>query len=122
MREAIRDLLWANNGVAVDRARATAALDAAALRAQLAVRFRGTGMAVFEAGDPAGNALANLLSPVAALLGTDAWARLKACRLETCGWAFYDSARNRSRAWCSMEVCGNRAKARAYRSRRRLAP
>jgi hypothetical protein len=33
-------------------------------------------------------------------------------------WAFYDHARNRSRTWCSMDACGNRAKARAYRARR----
>ncbi|MGZ8667616.1 MAG: CGNR zinc finger domain-containing protein, partial [Solirubrobacterales bacterium] len=28
-------------------------------------------------------------------------------------------SRNRSRTWCSMEVCGNRAKTRSYRHRRR---
>jgi predicted RNA-binding Zn ribbon-like protein len=45
------------------------------------------------------------------------WSRLEACRAETCRWTFYDQARNRSRAWCSMEVCGNRAKVRRYRRR-----
>ena len=40
------------------------------------------------------------------------FARLKACREHTCEWAFYDHSRNRSATWCSMEVCGNRAKAR----------
>ena len=30
---------------------------------------------------------------------------------------FYDQSRNRSRAWCSMEVCGNREKARSFRVR-----
>ena len=28
-----------------------------------------------------------------------------------CGYLFYDTSRNRSRRWCSMESCGNRAKA-----------
>ena len=43
--------------------------------------------------------------------------RLSACRDENCRVAFYDKSRNRSRAWCSMEVCGNREKARSFRQR-----
>jgi predicted RNA-binding Zn ribbon-like protein len=45
------------------------------------------------------------------------WSRLKACRSDTCQWAFIDNARNRSRQWCDMAVCGNREKARRFRSR-----
>jgi predicted RNA-binding Zn ribbon-like protein len=45
------------------------------------------------------------------------WRKLKACRSDTCRYAFIDNARNRSRQWCSMEVCGNREKARTFRSR-----
>jgi predicted RNA-binding Zn ribbon-like protein len=47
------------------------------------------------------------------------WARVKLCAAETCRWAFLDESRNRSRSWCSMETCGNRAKARSFRSRAR---
>jgi CGNR zinc finger/Putative stress-induced transcription regulator len=43
--------------------------------------------------------------------------RLKICPADNCRWAFYDTSRNRSRQWCSMKVCGNRAKARAHRQR-----
>src|SRR3954453_16670359 len=43
--------------------------------------------------------------------------RVKICPADDCRWAFYDTSRNRSRQWCSMEVCGNRAKARAHRER-----
>ena len=43
--------------------------------------------------------------------------RVKICPADDCRWAFYDTSRNRSRHWCSMEVCGNRAKARAHRER-----
>jgi len=51
----------------------------------------------------------------AATAGT--WARLKCCPGQRCGWAFYDrSAASRSR-WCSMQICGARAKMRAYRDR-----
>jgi len=45
------------------------------------------------------------------------WTRLKICPADTCLWAFYDQSRNRSRSWCSMRVCGNREKARAWRER-----
>lgn len=43
--------------------------------------------------------------------------RVKICPADNCREAFYDTSRNRSRQWCSMEVCGNRAKARSYRIR-----
>ncbi|MEU7283082.1 CGNR zinc finger domain-containing protein [Streptomyces sp. NPDC045431] len=53
---------------------------------------------------------------VAAADGT--WLRLKACEAADCLWAYYDrSPAGRSR-WCSMSVCGARAKMRAYRARR----
>lgn len=43
------------------------------------------------------------------------WGRLKGCA--ECGWAFFDRSRNRSARWCSMTICGNRTKNRAYRRR-----
>jgi Conserved protein containing a Zn-ribbon-like motif, possibly RNA-binding len=43
------------------------------------------------------------------------WVRLKACR--NCHWSFYDYSPNRSATWCSMQLCGNRTKTRAYRRR-----
>jgi predicted RNA-binding Zn ribbon-like protein len=45
------------------------------------------------------------------------WQRVKICPADDCRWAFYDESRNRSRNWCSMRVCGNREKARAWRER-----
>lgn len=45
------------------------------------------------------------------------WGRLKVCTSESCRWAFYDTTRNRSRSWCSMDVCGNREKTRTYREK-----
>lgn len=45
------------------------------------------------------------------------WYRLKICPADDCRWAFFDQSRNRSRTWCSMRVCGNREKARAWRER-----
>ncbi len=37
----------------------------------------------------------------------------------TCDWLFVDNSKNRSRLWCDMKVCGNRAKARAHYERKR---
>jgi predicted RNA-binding Zn ribbon-like protein len=64
-------------------------------------------------------ALARLLAIVHAAMAEGTWARLKACPAHDCLWAFYDRSRNRSGHWCSMAVCGNRAKARNFRQRRR---
>lgn len=49
---------------------------------------------------------------------TGIWERLKACANEDCRWIFYDHSKNRSGNWCVMEICGSRAKMRAYRQRR----
>ena len=43
------------------------------------------------------------------------WDRIKICPADDCRWAFYDASRNHSRQWCSMQVCGNRAKVRKFR-------
>lgn len=46
---------------------------------------------------------------------------LRSCADPHCGWMFVDETRNHSRQWCSMEGCGNRAKARAHYARRKAA-
>jgi predicted RNA-binding Zn ribbon-like protein len=45
--------------------------------------------------------------------------RVRECDGDRCTWLFLDSSRNRSRRWCSMESCGNRAKARRHYRRSR---
>ncbi len=47
------------------------------------------------------------------------WERLRLCRSDSCHWAFLDQSKNRSRVWCDMATCGAKAKAKAYRERRR---
>ncbi len=44
---------------------------------------------------------------------------VKACEGSTCTLLFVDRTRGRARRWCSMEICGNRAKQAAHRDRRR---
>ncbi|MEZ2129169.1 MULTISPECIES: CGNR zinc finger domain-containing protein [unclassified Sinorhizobium] len=43
--------------------------------------------------------------------------RMKICR--NCGWLFIDRSKNKSRAWCDMAVCGNRAKANRHYHRKK---
>lgn len=50
----------------------------------------------------------------AELLTGDRLVRIGECGGVACGWLFLDETRNRSRRWCEMEVCGNRAKARRH--------
>jgi predicted RNA-binding Zn ribbon-like protein len=117
LREALRALLLANGGASLD-ARAIETLNSIADEMHLTVRFDGSGNCGLEpAGDGSEAALGELLAIVFRAMSDGSWARLKACREDTCQWAFYDRSRNRSGTWCSMEVCGNRAKARAYRRR-----
>ncbi len=73
------------------------------------------GRAVLGADDPTGV----VATAVARLAILDEWERVKICPADECRWAFFDASRNRSRQWCSMAVCGNRAKARAHRERSR---
>jgi predicted RNA-binding Zn ribbon-like protein len=117
LREAIRGLLLENNGVRA-REESAATLSRTAERARLALRFEAAGEPRLEPAAPGvDGALGRLVAIAAAAMADGTWSRLKACQADRCGWAFYDHARNRSRRWCSMAVCGNRTKARSYRRR-----
>jgi predicted RNA-binding Zn ribbon-like protein len=48
------------------------------------------------------------------LITADPPARLHTCASGTCRWLFLDTSKNRTRRWCDMKTCGNRAKARRY--------
>jgi len=43
--------------------------------------------------------------------------KLRQCSGDECGWMFLDTSRNRTRRWCDMKECGNRAKVRRFRRR-----
>jgi predicted RNA-binding Zn ribbon-like protein len=62
-------------------------------------------------------ALAELLLIAAEARTLGSWTRLKVCSADDCQWAFYDRSPTRSGCWCSMQICGSRAKSRAYRRR-----
>lgn len=70
---------------------------------------------------PDGPPLDAFLSPLvlaAAELLTSPWqVRIRACAADGCGWLFLDTSRSGRRRWCSMQSCGNRAKARRFYAR-----
>ena len=117
VREAVRELLLANNGFESDTAGAGATLEDAGRKTRVGIRFDGGKPVLAPEGDGAAAALGSIVAAVAELATTPEWPRLKACRDDHCRVAFYDKSRNRSRAWCSMEVCGNREKARTFRAK-----
>ena len=65
-----------------------------------------------------------MLKPIvrsaAELLTSDELDRVKECADDKgCGWLFLDRSRNKSRRWCDMKDCGNRAKANRFYKRNR---
>ena len=118
MREAFRKLLLAHTGRSLDPD-AVDAVNAAAKSAELVVRFETDGDARLAPVRPGiDGALGHLVAIAYRAMECGTWERLKACADPTCEWAFYDWSKNHSGAWCDMAVCGNRAKARAFRERR----
>jgi predicted RNA-binding Zn ribbon-like protein len=116
-REAVRALLLANAGAEL-RQEAVSELRAAAAAAPLRVEVEPDGsLETVPAAAGVDGLVARVFAAIAAGQESGEWKRLRACTSDECLWAFYDRSRNRSRHWCSMEVCGNRAKTRAYRAK-----
>ena len=118
VREGLRSLLLAHNGEEVDAAK-VARLDRAAGRASMRTSFAAGTPELVPGTEGVDGALAGILAIVAASAEQGTWERLKACPRDCCLWAFYDTSKNRSKRWCSMESCGNVEKARAFRHRQR---
>ncbi|MGI8626701.1 MAG: CGNR zinc finger domain-containing protein [Geodermatophilaceae bacterium] len=119
LREALRQLAVANNGQEYDRdilARGTRVLGSVPLIVELG-DHQGWPSLITRGRTTADQAIATVVSSylVARLSGD--WPRVKACASAECRWGFLDTSRNRSRRWCKMAYCGNRAKSRAWRQR-----
>jgi predicted RNA-binding Zn ribbon-like protein len=116
VREALRELAGGNGGghAAAER------LNHAARGAGVELRFGARGP-YFVASTPGevGGAIGLLLAITVRSMLDGTWSRLKVCPGDDCGWAFYDHSRNHTGRWCSMAVCGGRAKARAHYRRTR---
>ncbi|OUD01646.1 CGNR zinc finger domain-containing protein [Streptomyces swartbergensis] len=64
-----------------------------------------------------GPLLSRVAAAVAEALVAGTWSRLKACEAADCLWAYYDRSPAGRGRWCSMQVCGARAKMRRYRAK-----
>jgi predicted RNA-binding Zn ribbon-like protein len=53
------------------------------------------------------------------LLTSRELSRVRTCASDDCDWLFLDTSKNRSRRWCDMKSCGNRAKARRHYGRKK---
>jgi len=118
-REALRAVLLSHNGVSLD-GDVVGELSSLGRDAAVVVGFGPGGEPRLEAVESSGASavMARLLAVIARADAEGTWERLKVCPADDCLWAFYDFSRNHSRNWCDMRVCGNRAKARAFRARK----
>jgi predicted RNA-binding Zn ribbon-like protein len=110
LRVALRSLAIANNGAAPEPTAVEVVNEAAS---RLSPQLDSSGALLIAS---RGDELDRVLAWALAAMLDGSWGRLKACR--NCHWSFYDYSPNRSAAWCSMQLCGNRAKTRAYRRRK----
>ena len=91
---------------------------AAVLPLRLVAGADGPGLAPVQGG--VRGALSLVLVAVNETVADGTWDRLKICSADDCRWAYLDQTKNRSRAWCEWG-CGNKAKTRAYRARKKAA-
>lgn len=119
LREGLHAMAFVNNGMAADPD-VIEGLNRALRAPGLFVQLEPSERPDFQARHrDLESALACIATIVAVAQIDGRWPRLKACPGEHCGWAFYDHSRNQAGSWCSMSVCGSRAKAREYRKRMR---
>ena len=120
LREALREAMAANHDRSDVPAGVRQALDAGAARADLSVKFTtDRGWRTTARASGVDGALGTLLCTVVDAMADGTWRRLKVCADDQCRWAFYDTSRAVTGKWCSMQVCGNRAKQQAWRERQR---
>jgi predicted RNA-binding Zn ribbon-like protein len=113
VRGGLRALLIANNGGPLDE-EAVRELDGAAGSASFGVRLASRRAELVAHASGVDGALATVLAAVTEAMFDGTWSRFKACRQHDCQWGFFDHSRNAAGSWCSMQVCGGRAKQRAY--------
>ncbi len=118
VREALRMLALGNSGRRVDPT-AVETLNRSGMSSFVQVQFDAAGMPRLEpaqGGLP--GAVGQILANVYTAMVDGTWPRLKACQNDVCRWVFYDHSKNRSGTWCTMAICGDKLKARAYRRRK----
>jgi len=117
VREALREVIESHSTEPLDH-RVVRTLNRAGAAARVGIRWDDDGAASFTPGDAgAGVVLGPMFAAVVTAQADGTWERLKICPADDCRAAFYDHSKNQSGKWCTMRVCGNRAKTRTYRER-----
>ncbi|WP_437055762.1 CGNR zinc finger domain-containing protein [Streptomyces sp. enrichment culture] len=116
LRESLRATLLAHAGHPPHRAVTPLGDLLAAAPLVVAVDPADGSAALAPAGE--GHLTARVAAAVAEALVAGTWSRLKACEAADCLWAYYDRSPAGRGRWCSMQVCGARAKMRRYRASR----
>jgi predicted RNA-binding Zn ribbon-like protein len=96
-------------------------LDDLVLTVPLRARASAAGIGLGPAENGVRGVLGEILAAIVLAAHDGSWRRMKICRAGACRVAYYDRSKNASRCWCSMQLCGNRNKTRAYRGRRSAA-
>lgn len=116
LRDGLRAWLLARQGLSHDE-RALEQCQQLIEELPLAVSLRPDSAALVPSADDFRGALACLVRDVAVAEVAGSLARLKICAAADCRFVFYDHSKSRTGRWCSMQICGNRAKKRRYRAR-----
>jgi predicted RNA-binding Zn ribbon-like protein len=122
LREAIRGAIGRNSGFRVYPLD-IATLNGAAAASGLRMRFGADAKPRLEP-EVAGavGAMGRIVATLYSAMQDENWTRLKLCSSPSCRWAYYDRSRNHSSRWCNMASCGNREKARRFRSQKARPP
>jgi predicted RNA-binding Zn ribbon-like protein len=126
---AVRELIWGIGGAFAEGRQITQALRDELVevhaRCLACAEIKAHDQAFIWAWDPRRDLEAAILGPITlsalSLLMEKDFSRTKRCEGKECGWLFFDATKNKSRRWCEMRVCGNRAKVRAARQRKRIS-
>lgn len=117
LREAVRDAATANHDRGPMPPHAAQALSRAAARASVELHFGDEGDGLAVTADGVAGGLGRLALEIHQARADGRWSRLKACANHGCRWVYYDRSRSRTSRWCSMAICGNRAKVAAFAQR-----
>lgn len=117
LRGALRAELLAHHGTEFGTSTASPRFDDLAARLPLRLTLDAAGARMVPAVTGVAAGLATVLAAIAAASADGTWSRLKICPAQDCAVGFFDASKNQSRTWCSMRVCGNRQKTKAYRAR-----
>jgi predicted RNA-binding Zn ribbon-like protein len=118
-RELLRDVCAAHAGINAPAASITE-LNDLLTAAPIALSIAADGSASFRPAAKLAGAsalLAEMAAGIAQALEGGTWIRLKTCAADECRWVYYDRSPAGRGRWCTMRICGSRAKVRAYRTR-----